>query len=425
MAKLISIITASKYKEKLSGLFDNLELTASDMDSFEVLVKVDDDHQEMIDFLETEKRLRPFLMRYIATPRLDGYWSIYIALNDLLKIALEETYFIWAPNDEIRFATKHWDAIVRKYCGLFPDDVFYLRISGNRHRDCSLVDCCALAEHLGFFTKKWLHLTEGFGRGAVDTGNEFVNFYLRNKCGQQRSVPIDDIEILNIEEAVSAGHGLSEKEWEEKLRKIYKLYIKLLTKGSQENIYRRAQKLNAYIWARAVGLSDFQIRDDRSAKKILIKKNSQYSALNSFSYKLSISDWLKDIVDSINIDKQTYFRWPPLLAIFMQTRRNFAEHFIGTPVTQFEMADLDDLDNTHNILYDIFKNRFGFKNELLKLTEAEKGLVDELVEFITSDCYFPSEAVFVDELLANLSNGALGPPAFRYLSAANLYGYIL
>jgi hypothetical protein len=423
MAKLISIITASIHKEKLCGLFDNLESTANNMDSFEVLVKVDDDHQEMIDYMETERRRRSFLIRYIATPKLDGYWSIYIALNDLLKIASDETYFVWIPNDEIRFATQNWDNIVHRYRGLFPDDVFYLRVSGNRHRKCSLVDCCPSGEHLGFFTKNWLHLTEGFGRGAADTGMELIYYYLKNKCGQIRSVPIDDIEFVNLEKTVSAGYGLSKKEWEQKLRRINAFYAKLLSIGSQENIYRLAQRLNAYIWAREKGLSYFQIRDDKSAKQILIKDNSQLNALNSFDYKLSITDWLNSIVDSINRD-QKYLSWPPVLANLIRVRRKLAENWINISPMQITKAYFDDLEKAHTILCDIFKNRVGFQNELLGLTLAGKGLVDEIVEYISCDFYAPSESAFSDELFVNLSSGISEPLATQYSLAATLYGYI-
>lgn len=422
MAKFISIITASIYQEKLHSLFDNLESTADDMDSFEVLVKVDDDHEEMIDYMETEKQRRPFSIRYIVTPKLDGYWSIYLALNDLLKIALEETYFVWVPNDEIRFATKGWDSIVRKYRGLFPDDVFYLRVSGNRHRKCSLVDCCPCGEHLGFFTKNWMHLTEGFGQGAADTGMELVHYYLKNKCGQTRSVPIDDIEFVNLEKTVSAGYGLSKKQWEQKLRRIYAFYAKLLSIGSQENIYRLAQRLNAYIWAREKGLLNFQIRDDKSAKKILIKYNSQSNLSNSFPYKLSVTNWLNSIIDSINRD-QKYLVWPPVLANLIRAKRKLAETWINISPIQIKRAYFDDLEKAHMILCDIFKNHLGFQNELKGLTKATKGLVDELVVYISSDFYSPSESAFADELFANLSSGISEPLATQYSLAATLYGY--
>jgi len=306
MTKLLSIITASIHQDKLSGLFANLETTARDMDSFEVLIKLDNENPEMAAYLETEKKQRPFSIRYIVTPRLKGYWDLYLAYNELWEMSSPETYFVTAINDETRFATQHWDDVLRRYVGYFSDDVFHLRTSKRKHLEFrSLVECIPHGESYGFFTKKWLSLTEGIavGEAAVDTGQECVNYFLRTKCGYSRGVAVDAIEIANEEAAVSASHGLSGKEWHKKLRGIYGLYAKLLTRDKIENFYRLARKLNAYIWASENNLPQFEIEDGKADKKILVKTDSQSPPVKSFLYEVDFLTWLSVLfsIESVRV----------------------------------------------------------------------------------------------------------------------------
>jgi hypothetical protein len=317
MTKLLSIITASIHKDKLSGLFANLETTARDMDSFEVLVKLDDENPEMIAYLETEKRQRPFSIRYIATPRLNGYWNLYLAYNELWEMSSPETYFVIAINDETRFATQHWDDILRRYVGYFPDNIFHLRF-GEKRRHLqfkSLVECIPHGEYCAFFTKKWLSLTEGIavGEAAVDTGQECVNYFLRTRCGYFRGIAVDAIKVANEEIAVSASHGLSRKEWHKKLWGIYGLYAKLLTRDKIENFYRLARKLNAYIWASENDLPQFEIEDGRADKKILVKINSQSAPLKSFPYEVDFLTWLSVLFNIESV--RTLLKFMPRLVL--------------------------------------------------------------------------------------------------------------
>lgn len=419
MTRLLSIIIASIRKQNLSQLFDNLEDTASDMDSFEVLVKVDDDNSEMIAYVETEKRQRPFSIRYIATPRLNGYWSLYLAYNELWEISSPETYFVIDINDETRFATRHWDDILRRYVGYFSDDIFHLRTSERRYLEFkSLVECLPCGESYGFFTKKWLSLTEGLavGEAVTDTGQECINYFLRTQCGCFRGVAVDDIKFASEEIAVSAAHGLSKEEWRNKLRGIYCLYARLLTRDRIENFYRLARKLNAYIWASENNLPHFEIEDDRAGKKILVKISSQADPLKSFSYEVDFLTWLSILFDiePVSNTKTNWDRWPPVLANQMTARRQLAQLWLSTAPEQLENAYLGDLGKAHKKLLNI-----SIRNN--PLTTIEQFYVNQLVKCISSGYSELDESAFVDDLLDHVLSGLDNKNSVQYLLAALLY----
>jgi len=403
----------------LSQLFANLEDTANDTDSFEVLVKLDDDDLETIAYLETEKRQRSFSIRYIATPRLDGYWSLYLAYNELWEISSPDTYFVIAINDETRFKTHHWDDILHRYVGYFSDDVFHLRISDRRHLGFkSLVECVPYGENYGFFTKKWLSLTEGVavGEAVVDTGHECVNYFLRTQCGYSRGVAVDTIKVAKEETAVSASHGLSRKDWHKKLWGIYGLYAKLLTRDKIENFYRLARKLNAYIWASENNLPHFEIEDDRDNKKILVKTSSQAAPLKSFPYEVDFQTWLSILFDIKPIyGKQVdWGRWPPILANQIIARRQLAQLWLSTAPGQVENAYFGDLGKAHKKLLNI-----SIRNK--PLTTIGEFYINNIVKYIASGYNELDEAAFRNDLVGRILNGLDKKSSVQDLLATLLY----
>ena len=418
MTKLLSIILASIHKDKLSGLFANLETTARDMDSFEVLIKLDDENPEMVAYLETEKRQRPFSIKYIVTPRLRGYWDLYLAYNELWKMSSPETYFATLINDNARFATQHWDDILRRYVGYFSDDIFHLRTSKRKRLEFrSLVECLTYGESYAFFTQKWLSLTEGIGVGEaeMDAGQECVNYFLRTKCGYSRGVVVDAIKMANEEAALSASHGLSGKEWHKKLWGIYGLYAKLLTRDKVENFYRLARKLSAYIWASENDLPQFEIEDGKADKKILVKINSQSDPVKSFPYEVDFLTWLSVLFDIEPVGiRLNWDRWPPLLANQIIARRQLAQLWLSMPPEQVENAYLGDLGKAHKKLLNI-----SIRNK--PLTTARQLYINKLVKYIASEYSELDESAFVDDLVGRILNGPGEKSSVQDLLAALLY----
>jgi len=417
--KLVSIILPSTHWQKLSKLFTNLEDTASDMDSFEVLVKVDDDNPEMIAYLEAEKRKRPFSIRYVATPRRRGRWDIHLGYNEAWEISSPETYFVIGINDETTFATKNWDDILRRYVGYFPDDVFHLRISQRRHLNFkSVVECMTCGESYGFYTKRWLSLTEGpaVGEAGVDTGQSCVNYFLRTQCGCSRDVVVDDIKVANEEIAASATHGLSKKEWHEKLLRIYDVYAQSLTRDKIENFYRLARNLNAYIWATENNLPHFEIEDDRENKEILVKISSQSNPLKSFPYEVDFAAWVSVLFDIEPVFDTllSWDRWPPLIANQIIARRQLAQLWLNTAPEQVKNAYLGDLGKAHKKLLNI-----SIRNK--PLTTVRQFYMNNLIKYIANGYSELEESAFVDDLVGRVLNGLDDKTSVQDLLAALLY----
>ena len=419
MPKLLSIITATRHKEMLTQLFDNLEYTASNMDSFEVLIKLDDDDSETIAYTETEKRQRPFLIRYIATPRLNGYWSLYLIHNEVLKISSPESYFVLDINDETRFKTHHWDDILRKYIGYFPDDVFRLRISKRKHLEFkSLAECLPYGESYEFFTKKWLSLTEGISvsEAQVDTGQECVNYFLRTQCGYFRDVAVDTIRIANEEAAVSASYGLSGEKWHKKEWGIYSSFAKFLAKDEVENYYRLARKLGAYIWATENNIAHFKIEDDKDTKKILIKTSSQATHIKSFPYKIDFLTWVSILFDIKPIYSKLidWNKWPPILANQIVARRQLAQLWLSMPLEQVENEYLGDLGKAHKKLLNIY-----IRNK--PLTIVGEYYINNIVKRIDNKYNELEETAFKNDLVNRVLNRQDDKTFVQDLLAALLY----
>src|SRR5690348_904819 len=119
----LSIFAATCRPNNVIAFLDNLTATADDTQSFEVLLKLDEGADDLIRIIDDYRKTSLLNIKYLATPKLDGYYSLDVGYNQLLKIANPETYFCWLLTDEIRFATKGWDTILKKHIKAYPDDI--------------------------------------------------------------------------------------------------------------------------------------------------------------------------------------------------------------------------------------------------------------------------------------------------------------
>jgi hypothetical protein len=288
--KILSIHMQSNRPDNLARLFDSLESTADDLNSFEVIVKIDDNSIEMNAFLVREAAMRPFKVKYIATPLLGGFFELWSSMNDILRIADPNVYFFVNFNDEMFFKVKGWDSILKKYVGLFPDHVFRLRTSFFRFRNyIDNWECGFAPETSAITTRKWIEIGGDWNPClGPDTFQQCVSYYFNYherfyRDRYIRDIPINDI-LIGGE---GAGVGLRGEALERWFHGAVKSWYKLMSYKVQTEASRRARKLYAYVWAKDHGMKNFSLVDCEKKKVIFLKSANKKIIYKTFPYKLN------------------------------------------------------------------------------------------------------------------------------------------
>lgn len=124
-----SIILNSRGRPKLlDNMIKSIVNNASRADQLEILVAVDDDDKETIDYSESMKSV----IKFVIQPRPS---SLNTSLTNLGLMA--EGKYVFNVNDDVQFLTKGWDTIVLnkianfKSTNAIADDIIYCGVSDN------------------------------------------------------------------------------------------------------------------------------------------------------------------------------------------------------------------------------------------------------------------------------------------------------
>ncbi len=280
--KLISFICPSRNLNIIKSFLDNIEATVKHPAVVECLFKLDEDQVEAKPFIEAEIAKRPFTIKYILTPRLNGVSATGVACNDLFTIFKPDAYFIQVISDEVRFETMHWDEILKKYVGYFPDHVFRLRMSQFKFRTCpNLFNCNQIPDSFPIYTKQWLYLALGLGTHcwASDIINQFIAYHL--SLGEQgykyHNTPFydtginRDVQLLDIKfEGLEFGVGVSAEIQKNRGLWVRQLWNKNMSHYHQEHFSYVAKRISSYIWARANNLQRFTLYKNTLKKTVQV-----------------------------------------------------------------------------------------------------------------------------------------------------------
>lgn len=287
----LSIFAATCRPDNIVGFLDNLAETASDLTSFEVLLKIDEGADDMVRVLDNYKKTAKFSIKYIASAKLDGYYTLEVGYSELLKIAHPDTYFCWLLTDEIRLQTKGWDSVLKEYIGFYPDDIFRLKLSIFQLKNYyDFFECLPCPDNYAVTTRKWLEITEGWGHfWGPDSWHQCVDYYL-GLCTNQyephgiwRSVPVLTIKVAGQE----AGQGITDTHrMRERAVKIWHGWQKHSTHAAQENFHRLAQRLNAHIYAHAMDIPQYIIRENHHKKNISLYGVDEKKPYKTSCYKV-------------------------------------------------------------------------------------------------------------------------------------------
>lgn len=289
---LISLHLASNNASRLGGLFDNLEKTSLNPSDIEVLVKVDLEDKSMLGYVAEEAQLRRLNIRHIATPRLDGYSSLWRAYNDLISICDPAAYFVALITDEFRFTTKLWDQELSNYIGFFPDHVFRLRISEHKLRNYfSVWECGYAPDSYAIFTKRWFDISGDWNAcNTPDAFQQMVMFFLykstfpsTNNRQYSRDIPIWNIKISGE----TPYQGLSEEQLKVRVKKAKEDWRILISFNIQLEALHRAHRLKAYFFATEMALSNYSIESDRERRLVVLRDRDTDIIIAKFYYRLN------------------------------------------------------------------------------------------------------------------------------------------
>jgi hypothetical protein len=272
---LLSIHLTSNRPGNFVKFLDRLQEKTDDLSSVEVAVKIDENNEEMNKILARESRQRSFKITYISTPLSGGFYGLWRAYDEILRVCDPHAYFVIGLNDEMYFAEKGWDTRLRKYVNLYPDHIYRLRTSMHRERNYyDYWEASCAGDLTAIMTRRWLDLGGGWCPcNGPDSFQSAVAFYFGwlyrhdtfNRPYRERVV--HDMEFG----AYGANLDLiSPEALRRRMRGGLIAWYELMSYPIQQEAARRAQKLHAHIWAVKNRLANYEIRDDKKQLFMLV-----------------------------------------------------------------------------------------------------------------------------------------------------------
>lgn len=289
--KLLSIHLQSNRPDNFSSFIANLVASLDDPTRVEVVVKIDDVDAPMNALLPQLIAQYPELtIKYISTPLVGGFFELWRSMNDMLGVCDPYAYFLWNMNDEMAVLNHGWDSMLEKYVGLFPDHIFRLRTSVFRYRNYyDFWESGFAPETSAITTKRWIDICGNWNPClGPDSFNQCVSYYFGwhdrfNKNRVLRDVPVHDL----IFAGEGAFIGMEGEALYRRARGACKAWFRLMSHKHQNDASRRAQRLNAHIWAYGqLGQELFSVEDDLRAGEILVR-DAQRKVVRRLPFQLS------------------------------------------------------------------------------------------------------------------------------------------
>jgi len=114
--KLVSILIPTRKRVKLlKECLDSLNTKTQDKSLVEILLKIDTDDQETINFVTQYKLTSDIEIKELITDRKNGYGSLDEHMNNLSS--LSEAEFFLGLNDDVEMLTEGWEQFYIPYKG--------------------------------------------------------------------------------------------------------------------------------------------------------------------------------------------------------------------------------------------------------------------------------------------------------------------
>jgi hypothetical protein len=179
----LSIILASRIQgnknSRLKDCLKSLVYRSENKESFEVLIKFDDDDDIQV-ALEEIKDL-PINIKYIVTPRGKGYSDLHKAYLDLFVLTSASSELFWVISDDMVITTDRFDSVIINKFNEYRDKtcVLHTRVKYLKHSNIN--DAITDVDCYPIWTRKWL-CTAGFGYSfSTDGWTSLLEYLLYKK----------------------------------------------------------------------------------------------------------------------------------------------------------------------------------------------------------------------------------------------------
>ena len=379
--KLLSIHLQSNNPKNFEEFIISMEENIQEHDLIEIIVKIDDDDIAMNKLLEKLVLKSKINIKYISTPLLGSFADLWRSMNDMLLVCEKDTYFLWNMNDEMRIPIKGWDQKLKKYVGMFPDNLFRLRTSIFRNRNYTDEwECCFAPETSAITTKKWIEICGDWNPTlGPDTFNQLVAYYFSyhdrfNKDKEIRDIVINDFNFIGE----GAFLGLTKKQKIKRISETIKPWFKLISYKTLLEASRRSQKIKANIYIEKI----FKGHHDKEKLYIIDKgkeiriMHSKKKTLVRFPYKLPrLRIYIKNFIRSFQ-----YFEYAgggrdyrSYIKIFYKLKK-----YIYYIILKFKLFSILNLYRKTNITYIKIIRKKNIK-KILKFIKINKKITKLIV----------------------------------------------
>lgn len=159
----VSVLIPTRHRTKrLELVFDSFAHTTEQQSRLaELVFRIDDDDDETREFLSTRD------CRTIVGPRLDGYRSLPVFFNEMIRYATGDVFL--CGNDDMIFQTKGWAGMILDAADAYPDGLFDFGVLTHNasHWPFSIISK-KVTDHLGFIWDPRIFWGDIFLRDVMD-----------------------------------------------------------------------------------------------------------------------------------------------------------------------------------------------------------------------------------------------------------------
>jgi hypothetical protein len=164
MKKFSILINTRNRVKLLSQSLKSLSVNTKDKSSLEVLIAVDKDDLNSINYINRSIIKFDFLIKMIISQRGAGYKDNPKRLKKLIRISSGEVFFYFA--DDFLMNTKNWDVQLNKQINSLPNDGIYLLTAKHNQKNKNWPLCQIIS-------RKWYNVTKKFSN-CYETDTELM-----------------------------------------------------------------------------------------------------------------------------------------------------------------------------------------------------------------------------------------------------------